>query len=105
MSTEPLAPLQVLLRRHPDLEAQVLWAEGDAWEPQDDQDEMMDGEEIPFYAEGLLDEGFGIAWQALGEGQPEVLLLLVWQPGQQPPPVPRQEGWDLLAEGRIEARG
>ena len=53
----------------------------------------------------FLDEGFGIAWQALGEGQPEVLLLLVWQPGQQPPPVPRQEGWDLLAEGRIEARG
>lgn len=102
---DPLLPLAALIRRHPDLEAQVLWAEGETWEVQDDQDEMMDGEEIPYYAEGLLLEGFGLAWLALGEGAaPEVLLLMAWQPGTTPPEAPLpEEGWQVLAQGRIEA--
>ncbi|MCW1917257.1 hypothetical protein NX862_00660 [Rhodobacter sp. KR11] len=102
---DPLTPLATLVRRHPDVEAQVLWASGDTWEAQDDQDEMMDGEEIPYYAEGLLMEGFGMAWLALGEGaQAEVLLLMVWEPGVTPPPAPLpEEGWQVLAQGRIEA--
>lgn len=104
--SDALAPLDRLTRRHPDLEAQVLWASGEEWEVQDDQDEMMDGEEIPWYAEGLLDEGFGLAWMALGEGTaPEQLLLMVWEPGTVPPPLPLPEdGWQVVAQGRIEAR-
>lgn len=102
---DPLLPLAALIRRHPDVEAQVLWASGDTWEAQDDQDEMMDGEEIPYYAEGLLMEGFGIAWLALGEATvAEVLLLMVWEPGTTPPEPPvAEEGWQVLAQGRIEA--
>ena len=103
---DPLLPLAALIRRHPDVEAQVLWASPDGWEVQDDQDEMMDGEEIPYYAEGLLEEGFGLAWMALGEAAAaEVLLLMVWEPGIVPPEMPvAEDGWKLLAQGRIEAR-
>ena len=102
---DPLLPLATLVRRHPDVEAQVLWASGATWEVQDDQDEMMDGEEIPYYAEGLLMEGFGMEWLALGEGtQAEVLLLMVWEPGVTPPEPPEaEEGWQILAQGRIDA--
>jgi hypothetical protein len=102
---DALTPLAALIRRHPDVEAQVLWASGEDWEAQDDQDEMMDGEEIPYYAEGLLMEGFGLEWLALGEGaQAEVLLLMVWEPGSLPPPRPEPEaGWQVLGQGRVEA--
>ena len=65
-----LAPLRRLAARHPGIEGQVLWAAevADGWAVQDDTAEMLDAEEIPFYVEGLLMEGFGLLWQAMAVG-------------------------------------
>ena len=104
-----LAPLARLAARHPGLEGQVLWAAEvqdevqDGWQVQDDTAEMLDAEEIAFYVEGLLIEGFGLLWQAMAEagGQPpDHILLMVWQPGTTPPPAPDPaEGWVIAASG------
>lgn len=101
-----LAPLARLAARHPGLEGQVLWAAEveDGWQVQDDATEMLDAEEIPFYVEGLLMEGFGLLWQSMaetGESQPDHILVMVWEQGASPPPAPEPaEGWSILASGR-----
>jgi hypothetical protein len=105
-----LAPLARLTARHPGLEGEVLWAaevtEGEdaGWQVQDDATEMLDAEEIAFYAEGLMMEGFGLLWQAMAEAgttSPDHILLMVWEPGATPPPAPEAaEGWAILASGR-----
>lgn len=101
-----LAPLTRLATRHPAMEGQVLWAAevADNWQVQDDAAEMLDAEEIPFYVEGLLMEGFGLLWQAMAEAggaAPDHVLLMVWEPGATPPPAPEPaEGWVILAAGR-----
>ena len=101
-----LAPLARLAARHPGIEGQVLWAAGvdDGWQVQDDTAEMLDAEEIPFYVEGLLMEGFGLLWQAIagvGDTAPDHILLMVWEQGAAPPPAPEAaEGWAILSSGR-----
>ena len=101
-----LAPLARLAARHPALEGQVLWAGAEGWQVQDDMAELLDSEEIPFYVEGLLMEGFGLLWQAMAEAgpakpEPDHVLLMVWEPGQTPPPDPEPApGWKVLAQGR-----
>ncbi len=103
-----LAPLKRLAARHPGIEGQVLWAAEveDGWLVQDDAAELLDAEEIPFYVEGLLMEGFGLVWQAMAEAgearrDPDHILLMVWEPGMTPPPAPvPAEGWTVLATGR-----
>lgn len=99
MMFDSLKPLIALCRKYPQLEAQVIWAEAGMWQPQEDEDAELDGEEIVFYAEGMLIEGYACAWQVLGQGAPEFLRLFFWQ-GQMPtlPDDP-----DLLSSG--EARG
>lgn len=106
-----LAPLARLAARHPDIEGQVLWAAevAEGWQVQDDATEMLDGEEIPFYVEGLMMEGMGVLWQAMaeaGEGrrEPDHVLVMVWEAGTTPPPAPEAaEGWTILAQGRWDA--
>lgn len=97
-----LAPLARLATKHPDVEGAVVWAEGDVWQPQDDTTELLDAEEIAFYAEGLLSEGFGLIWQALAPTDhpkdPEHILLMFWQ-GTAPPPPGPQDGWVVMAQG------
>jgi len=71
-----LAPLKRLAARHPVIEGQVLWAAevDDGWQVQDDTADMLDAEEIPFYIEGLMVEGFGLIWQVMAEaaeGRPQ----------------------------------
>lgn len=82
-----LAPLAKLAAKHPDIEAEVIWANGADWDAQDDTTEMLDAEEIAFYAEGLLMEGFHLHWQALAEttapAAPVHVRLFFWQ-GQGP---------------------
>ena len=101
-----LAPLARLAARHPGLEGQVLWAAAvqDGWQVQDDTAEMLDAEEIPFYVEGLLVEGFSLLWQAMaeaGDHSPDHILLMVSEPGAVPPAAPEPaEGWVILASGR-----
>jgi hypothetical protein len=101
-----LAPLARLAARHPGIEGQVLWAAEveEGWQVQDDAAEMLDAEEIPFYVEGLVLEGFGLLWQAMaetGDTAPDHILLMVWEPGATPPSAPEAaEGWSILSKGR-----
>ena len=67
-----LAPLAKLALRHPMLEGQAIWWEAGDWQAQDDEEAMIDGEEIAYYAEGLLAEGFGLHWQVLAEADAPV---------------------------------
>lgn len=87
-----LAPLARLAAKHPDIEGAVVWAEGDAWQPQDDTTELLDAEEIAFYAEGLLLEGFNLVWQAIAAldhpKTPDEIVLMFWQGTAPPLPAP-----------------
>ena len=104
-----LAPLTRLATRFPDVEGAVIWGDADGWQVQDDSTELLDAEEIAFYAEGLLMEGFGMIWQAIAEAgtpkEPDHILLMFWQgPAPEPPPEPGA-GWLILAEARRAAGG
>lgn len=96
---ESLNPLATLCRKHPTLEAQVIWAEGGDWQPQEDDDEGLDGEEIAFYAEGMVLEGYACAWQVLGIGAPEFVRLFFWMGVM--PPLPSDP--DLITQGSTSA--
>ncbi len=96
-----LAPLAKLTARHPDLEGAVIWADGTDWQAQDDAEGLLDAEEIPFYAEGLLLEGFHMQWQSLAGTEapkdPVHIRLFFWQGDATPPPP--EPGLVLLASG------
>ena len=94
-----LAPLRRLAARHPDLETQVIWKGDDDWDPQEDEEQNLDPEEVEPYAEGLLAEGFSLAWQVLGDGGPEFLRLFFWQGDM--PALPEDPA--ILDQGRFEA--
>ncbi len=101
-----LQPLMKLGRKFPDAEGHVLWAEADAWVEQEDLDEGLDGDEIGYYAEGLLLEGFALIWQAIAaEETPEeiehILMFFQENPADAAPPVPEPAtGWRIAAQGR-----
>ncbi len=101
-----LAPLAQLAARFPDLEAAVIWAAADGWQAQDDRSELLDAEEITFYAEGLLQEGFGMIWQAVAAAasptDPDHILLMFWQGTAPAVPAP-PEGWRILAQAAWSA--
>ena len=88
-----LAPLTKLALKHPEVEAEVIWADGTAWEPQSGSDALLEAEEIPFYAEGLLLEGFQMHYQILAElddlNSPAHVRLFFWQ--ADPPALPQPE--------------
>ena len=69
----------------------MIWANGADWQAQDDAEGLLDAEEIPFYAEGLLMEGFAMQWQVLAETEapkdPVHIRLFFWQTGGATPPV------------------
>lgn len=98
-----LAPLARLAAKHPDVEGAVVWAEGDTWQAQDDTTERLDAEEIAFYAEGLLVEGFGLIWQAFAATEspkePEHVVLMFWQSGAAPTVPPPPAGWVVVGQG------
>ena len=101
-----LAPLLKLGLRFPLAEGHVLWAEDGLWAEQADMDEGLDGEEIAFYAEGLLLEGFGLVWQALAESETpteieHILMFFQENPNLPAPGIPMPaEGWIIAAQGR-----
>ncbi|MFN4153779.1 MAG: hypothetical protein ACK4HF_03935 [Paracoccaceae bacterium] len=83
-----LEPLARITRKHKTIEAYVLWHKDGAWS--DAAGESLDTEEIVFYAEGLLMEGFRLAWDHLSDpGLGDHIRLCFWQ-GAQPalPEVP-----------------
>lgn len=102
-----LAPLVRLGQRHPEVEGQAVWWEDGVWQAQDHSDDMIDGEEIAFYAEGLLAEGFGLHWQVLADRdapkEPAVVLLFLWQSGPAPTLPPVEDGWLVLSSGEVAA--
>jgi hypothetical protein len=102
-----LAPLAKLPLRHPDVEGQAIWWEDGAWQAQDDAEAMIDAEEIAFYAEGLLEEGFGLHWQVLAEiespKEPVLVRLFFWQAGDVPAAAPVDDGWLVTSEGKTPA--
>ena len=87
-----LAPLAKITLKHPDLEGEVIWADGGEWLAQDDTEGLLDAEEVPFYAEGLLLEGFQMHYQILAETDapkdPAHVRLFFWQTGSPTPPAP-----------------
>lgn len=102
MANEPtpveafLAPLARIARKHRDIEGLVFWG-GQSWDPS--PSEALEAEEIAFYAEGLLIDGFKMDWALVAEGDaPDHLRLCFWQEGEPPPPV--QLPWRVLEQGR-----
>ena len=94
-----VAPLAALARRRPEIEGLVFWAQ-DGWD--EAPTEVLDSEEIAFYAEGLLDEGFRLDWRILAAAdaptRPDHVQLWLWEEGAAPPPPPA-EGWVVLDRG------
>lgn len=90
-----LAPLSALPRRKPPVEGLVFWA-ADGWP--EEETEILDAEEIAFYAEGLIPEGFSLEWRLVGrDGVADHLRLYVWQDG---PPPPEETGREVIARAR-----
>jgi hypothetical protein len=96
-----LAPLARLARKYPEIEGLVFWG-GEAWS--ESPSEALEAEEIVFYAEGLLLDGFHMDWALVAEGEaPDHLRLCFWQEGAPPPPVTAP--WREEASGRWTAEG
>jgi len=81
-----LAPVARIAAKDPEIEGHVFWLADGQWP--DGPAEALESEEIAFYAEGLLIEGFHLIWQAIGtpEDGPEAILLYIWQGIAPPPP-------------------
>lgn len=99
-----LLPLNRIALKSPGLEGQVIWREEDEWQAQDDDADMLDAEELAFYAEGLLIEGFSLVWQVYAEEdapkEPVLARLFFWQ-GNPAPQVPApDDGWVIVAQGQ-----
>ncbi len=89
-----VAPLAALARRRPEIEGLVFWAQ-DGWD--DAPTEVLDSEEIAFYAEGLLPEGFAVHWRILalpGDTAPDHIRLYIAEDGRPAPDLP---GWTVLS--------
>ena len=91
-----LAPLARHAARLADADALVFWHGADGWP--DDPTEELEAEEVAFYAEGLLEDGFRMAWALLAApdqgDSPDHIRLWFWQDDSPPPPPP--QGWTLL---------
>lgn len=98
-----LAPLARQAQKRPEIEALVFWGGAQGWS--DTPSEALESEEITFYAEGLMEDGFHLTWiiVALAEtpAEPDHIRLQVWQDENPPPPLPA--GWVALANGRWTA--
>jgi hypothetical protein len=92
-----LAPLAKIVRKHRDIDGLVFWGDADGWP--DSPSEALEPEEIAFYAEGLLIDGFHMDWALVAEGEEvDHLRLCFWQDGPPPPPVAAP--WRVEAQGR-----
>lgn len=81
-----LAPLARLAAKDPEIEGHVFWAAEGRWP--DALAEALEAEEIAFYAEGLLIEGFALTWQAIGTLQDGAETILLYIAQGAAPPLP-----------------
>ena len=94
-----LDPLTGLIRKHKAIEASVLWLRDGVWS--DATGDPLETEEIVFYAEGLLMEGFSMAWDHVTlPGLGDHLRLCFWQ-GADPALPPLDPGMVRLGHGQI----
>lgn len=96
---EPLLdPLTRITCKHKTIEAYVLWHKDGGWS--DAAGESLDCEEIVFYAEGLLMEGFHLAWEHLSDpALGDHIRLCFWQ-GATPPLPDLPPGATRLGSGQ-----
>lgn len=84
-----LAPLAALARKEPWIEALVFWGDSAGWDA--DPSEALEAEEITFYAEGLLLDGFHMAWTVVASledpAQADHVRLHFWQDSGTPRPT------------------
>ena len=94
-----LDPLARLARSQPEVEALVFWGGAEGWDTT--PSEALEAEEIAFYAEGLLIDGFRMRWWLVAPPDtPDLadhLRLAFWQDDSAPPVLPA--GWVALAGG------
>lgn len=94
-----LAALSEIALKHAEIEAEVLWFRDGGWS--DAMGEALEAEEIAYYAEGLLDEGFGMDWALLSGASGLHVRLCFWQ-GAAPAPPTLPRGESLIQSGRVE---
>lgn len=96
-----LAPLAALALTRPEIEGLVYWGAAEGWD--DAPSEALESEEVAFYAEGLLEDGFHMVWTVVAltdtPGLPDHIRLQFWQ-DHAPPPPSLPEGWLALASAR-----
>ena len=94
-----LAPLARIARKSPEIEGLVFWGGAEGWG--DTPSEALEAEEIAFYAEGLLEDGFRMAWALVAAAdtptRPDHIRLQFWQDDSPPPALP--QGWIPLDAG------
>ncbi|MCU0828467.1 MAG: hypothetical protein MUE52_13920 [Tabrizicola sp.] len=88
-----LAPLARHASRNREIEGLVFWGGAGGWDPT--PSEALEAEEIAFYAEGLLEDGFRMRWTLMASAAtpdlPDHIRLEFWQDDSPPPPLPA--GW------------
>lgn len=94
-----LAPLALLARKYPEIEGLVFWGSDEGWSAT--PSEALESEEIAFYAEGLLIDGFRMHWAVMAlpdtPDLPDHIRLQFWQEGDPPPGT--VSGWTVLHSG------
>lgn len=96
-----LAPLAALARTRPEIEALVFWGGPTGWDAA--PTEALPSDEITFWAEGLIEDGFHLLWtvvaRAASPDEPDHIRLHVWQ-DPCPPPPGLPPGWHAVAARR-----
>jgi hypothetical protein len=87
-----LAPLARHARKLPGIEGLVFWGGAEGWEAR--PSEALEAEEIAFYAEGLLLDGFQMRWTLVARadhpGLPDHIRLEFWQDESPAPRLPAE---------------
>lgn len=93
-----LAPLTRLATAQPEIEGLVFWGDANGWDPI--PTEALESEEIAFYAEGLLMDGFRMVWEIAALAgtatDPDHVRLMFWQ-DDAPSPDCLPAGWVSIA--------
>lgn len=94
-----LAPLARHAQKLREVEGLVFWGGAEGWAAS--PSEALEAEEIAFYAEGLLEDGFRMRWTLMASAEapatPDHLRLEFWQDDSPAPALPA--GWVALDSG------